>query len=406
MDINPPDCPSCGVPLTRIAEREKTIVSLMGEGEFRRTYYECSNGHGHFFPCDDIIGVTGTAFTPGVRLVVSKLAAAGSFEWTSEAVAETSEIYVSPKEIQRISETAGKEIEAGNKVRIESVKCPEQSRSNIDERATPVVKNSSTMYIEYDGTGVPMIRGELVGRSGKQPDGSAKTREVKLGCFFTQSSIDKDGNPIRDKKSASYVGLIENSEEFGWRLFAEASRRNIEIYKRIVIIGDGAKWIWSIANQHFPSAIQIVDLYHAKEHLYKLADNLFPNNKDKAIILDDWIKTLEAGEIEALIIKILWVTGLNETQNATAITEANFFAENAHRMRYEMFKCMGLFVGSGVIEAGCKNVIGNRLKQSGMFWCLDGANAIAALRCADLSCNIDFASIFRPKSSYQNYKVS
>ena len=388
------ECPKCGASLKKIADRKKSIVSLMGVGEFHRAYYKCPNDHGYFIPCDDIVGVSGTSFTPGVRLAVSKLASAGSFEWTSEALAEIAEIYVSPKEAQRISEATGEEIETKNKERIESSMCPESPRNTSDKRIRPATRIHSTMYIEYDGTGVPMIRRELAGRSGKQSDGSSKTREVKLGCIFTQSGIDKNGDPVRDHNSASYVGAIEGAELFGWRLFSEASRRNIESYNRVAVIGDGAKWIWGIANQHFPDAIQIVDLYHAKEHLYDLVRFLFPKTTDQSDVLGDWVKTLEFGKIETLVEKIRGVGGLNDAQMSAAATEANYFAENADRMRYEKFKSMQLFVGSGVIEAGCKTLIGRRLKQSGMFWSLRGANAIIALRCADLSCNEDWSSLF------------
>ena len=403
IEVTLPGCPECFATLTKIVERDKIIVSLLGTGEFQRTYFKCPNGHGYFTPFDEILGIQGTSYTPGVRLAVSKLASSGSFEWTSGVLEEIAEIYVSPKEVQRISESAGETIEAKNIGRIEAVKRPEPSRSGLSEPYGPTICNNATFYIEYDGSGIPMMRKELVGRNGKQPDGSAKTREVKLGCTFTQSVFDEKGNPVRDKNSTSYVGSIECAEDFGWRIYAEANRRGMGSYARTVIIGDGAKWIWGIADQHFPNAIHIVDLYHAKEHLYGLVRYLFQNQKEQSDALDDWIKELEAGNIEGLVAKILAVTGLNDAQKDKAITEANYFIENADRMRYAKFEKLNLFVGSGVVEAGCKTVIGDRLKQSGMFWSLRGANAIIALRCADLSCNEDLASHFEPKS---NFKIS
>ena len=393
-----PGCPECGVALKKIAEREKTIVSLMGTGEYKRAYYECPNGHGHYFPCDNVAGVNGTSYTPGVRLAVSKLASAGSFEWASEALAEVAGIYVSPKEAQRISESVGATIEEQNKERIESLKHPEAPRSDFSKASAPVVKIASTMYIEYDGTGVPMMKQELAGRSGKQADGGAKTREAKLGSVFTQTALNKEGEPVRDSKSTSYVGAIEPAEAFGWRMYAEANRRGIEGYVRVVVLGDGAKWIWGIADLHFPDAIKIVDLYHAKEHLHKLVRALFANQEEQSAKLTDWLEALEAGKIEELVKKIREVSGLSEDQSEDAETEANYFSENAEKMRYKKFKGMKLFVGSGVIEAGCKTVIGRRLKQSGMFWSLGGANAIIALRCADLSCNDDMSTCLKVKT--------
>ena len=394
IDIASPQCSKCGIPLKKIDDREKTVVSLLGTGTFRRSYYECPNGHGHFLPCDELIGINGTAYTPGVRFAVSKLAVAGAFAWASETLADVAQIYVSQKEAQRISESAGDEIALKADCRINASMVPEAPRSLLSERAAQAHIDDKTVYIEYDGTGIPMAKNEIVGRSGKQPDGSSKTREAKLGCIFTQSKFDKDGLPLRDANSTSYFGAIETADAFGWRAYSEAVRAGVGGYRRIAVIGDGAKWVWGIANQHFPKAIHIVDMYHAIEHLSELTRTLFPDAIDRAIVLDDWISTLKSGKIELLADKIIKVPNLSKAHKDMVRVESNYFLENADRMRYEKFKCMGLFRGSGVIEAGCKTVIGKRLKQSGMFWSVSGANAIIALRCADLSCNEDFAEAF------------
>jgi hypothetical protein len=398
INIEEPCCPVCNTPLSKIDKRKKVIVSLMGTGVYERGYYECLNGHGHFIPCDDLVGVHGTAYTPGVRFAVSKLASAGAFEWTSGVLAEIAEIYVSPKECQRISESAGEKIEQQNKERINAAMIPEPPRSDFSE-CVPITQNDQrqndqTLYVEFDGTGIPMTRRELVGRAGKQADGSAKTREAKIGCLFTQVALNDKGDPIRDTNSTSYVGAIETAEMFGWRIYAEAQRRDERAFKRTVIIGDGAKWVWGIAERHFPNAIHIVDMYHAIEHLCELARELSLDPGKKDSMLDDWVAALKSGNIELLAEKILSLPHLSDKQKEKARTQANYFLENAERMRYAKFKKIGLFVGSGVIEAGCKVVVGQRLKQSGMFWNVHGANTIIALRCADLSCNEDFASSF------------
>lgn len=398
LNEGPQACPYCKSIMCIIDYREKTIVSLMGSGTFKRAYYECPCCRKHYTPMDEVLGVEGTTFTPGVRLAVSKLAAAGPFEWSSGTLAEIAEIYVSTKEVQRISESAGERIEAKNKERIGAAMLPESPRSSICEYATTSTDRiGATIYLEWDGTGIPMMKRELDGRVGKQPDGGSKTREVKLGCIFTQTHFDDDGKPIRDKGSTSYFGAIENAESFGWRTFAEANRREVGNYDRKVVIGDGAKWVWGIANQHFPGAIHIVDYYHAKEHIHGLVRELYKNPDEQANVLNDWLKTLESGDIKVLVEKIQPNAGMSERQRERARVEAKYFSENAERMRYSEFKKMGLFVGSGVVEAGCKTVIGQRLKQSGMFWSLSGANAIIALRCSDWSFNEDFTDHFAPK---------
>jgi hypothetical protein len=157
-------------------------------------------------------------------------------------------------------------------------------------------------------------------------------------------------------------------------------------------MGDGSRWIWNIADQHFPRAIQIVDLYHAREHLWNLARKLYPAEEaaQKRWLMHklDW---LENGKIEKLVAALgkLADTSTNPELVKAIRLEAEYFDSNRDRMRYPEFRKKELFVGSGVIEAGCKTVIGSRLKQSGMFWTVRGANAIIALRCCCLSGNFE-----------------
>lgn len=191
---------------------------------------------------------------------------------------------------------------------------------------------------------------------------------------------------MRDEASTTYVGAIEPAEAFGPRIYAEAVRRGVARAAQVIVLGDGAVWIWGIAAEHFPGALQIVDLYHAREHLADLGKLLYgPASTDAK----DWAaarcKQLDAGEVEAMVM-VMRRLRPREEQVAEAVRKAiEYFQTNAERMRYARFRSQGLFVGSGVVEAGCKTIIGHRLKQSGMRWTVRGANAIIALRCAHLS---------------------
>jgi hypothetical protein len=152
-------------------------------------------------------------------------------------------------------------------------------------------------------------------------------------------------------------------------------------------MGDGAEWIWNLAEPYFPGAVQIVDLYHARQHLWELARKLYPNDEVKQKV---WIKAhqrrlLDKGKIEKLVVSLRSIRSRNPEVIEKIRTEADCFERNAERMRYPKFRKQHLFVGSGVIEAGCKTVIGSRLKQSGMFWTVRNANAILALRCCYLN---------------------
>jgi hypothetical protein len=243
------------------------------------------------------------------------------------------------------------------------------------------------LYIQMDGTGVPVVRKETEGRKGKTDGEPAHTREAKLGCVFTQTCCDKEGFPVRDPASTTYTGAIETAEEFGRRLYREACNRGLSRARKIVILGDGAEWIRNLAELHFPGAIHIVDLYHARQHLWAVARALFPNDpiSQKAWMKVHQKRLLDKGKIEKLVASLRSLLPTHPQAAEKLQDEADYFEKNAERMRYPKFRRQHLFVGSGVIEAGCKTVIGSRLKQSGMFWTVRGANAILALRCAHLN---------------------
>ena len=238
------------------------------------------------------------------------------------------------------------------------------------------------LYVEMDATGIPVVKKETVDRPGKTEGQPAHTREAKLGCVFTQTGWDEEGYPIRDPDSTTYTGAIEIAEDFGKRIYLEAWKRGWNLTEKKVVIGDGAEWIWNIADQHFPGAVQIVDLYHARQHLWSLARKLYPcdqaQQKRWIVIHQD---KLDAGQVEALVCLLRSIDSSHSELVEEIHKEANYFEKNAERMRYPKFRSQHLFVGSGVIEAGCKIVIGSRTKQSGMFWTVRGANAILALRC-------------------------
>ncbi len=242
------------------------------------------------------------------------------------------------------------------------------------------------LYIEMDGTGVPVVTAETQGRRGKNPGETAHTREVKIGCVFTQTDLDEKCRPVRDEASTTYTGAIEPAHDFGRRMYTEALHRGWDHAKVRVILGDGAVWIWNIADREFPGAVQIVDLYHAREHLWGLAGKLFPTDERRRKRWASQLQNrLDKGKIESLVQQLRAFPATNGEATALLHTEADYFERNRQRMRYPSFRARRLFVGSGVIEAACKTVIAKRLKQSGMFWTVRGANAIIALRCTRLS---------------------
>jgi hypothetical protein len=231
-----------------------------------------------------------------------------------------------------------------------------------------------------------MMTAETEGRTGKGEDGKARTREVKLCCVFTQARVDEDGYPVRDPGSSSYLATFAPAAGFGTLMAAEARRRGAGHVRQLTILGDGAVWIWNLASQHFPEATtQIVDLYHAPEHLHDLGKLLAFMLGDHH---DSWLAArsdeLADGDIPALLsaAREFPLAGIKAKALATAL---GYFETNAPRMRYKHFRSHGLFVGSGAVEAGCKAVIGQRLKLSGMHWSQPGATGILTLRCQQAS---------------------
>jgi hypothetical protein len=203
---------------------------------------------------------------------------------------------------------------------------------------------------------------------------------------FTQTSWDQEGYAIRDPQSTTYVGAIETAAEFGKRIYLEAWKRGWSRAEKKVFMGDGSEWIWNIANQHFPGSIQIVDLFHARQHLWDLARKLYPNQETEQ---RRWMMVhqdlLDEGNIETLVSALRAIDSSNRELAEKIRVEAGYFENNTERMRYPKFRAQHLFVGTGVIEAGCKALIGSRCKQSGMFWTVRGANAILALRCCQFN---------------------
>jgi hypothetical protein len=270
-------------------------------------------------------------------------------------------------------------------VRIESV-WKQERQAILSGKLAPLLPAVPKLYIAIDGTGVPVVPRETQGRRGKDASGKAKTREAKVGCVFTQTQQDAQGYPIRDADSTSYVGAIETSEAFGPRIYAEAVRRGLRQAQKVIVLGDGAPWIWEIATEYFPFATQIVDLYHARERLADLGKIVYGPTREKA---RQWTAArkdqLDEGDVEAVITSMERLRPRQYKVREEVRKAIDYFQTNKDRMRYAEFRSQNLFVGSGVVEAGCKTIMGLRLKQSGMRWTVAGANAIIALRCCQLS---------------------
>ena len=368
----------CGTRMQSGGLKSKPLLTILGPVDYRRSLFQCPLCEKARYPGDEELHVENTSRSPGLRRMMARAGSKSTFREGRDDLKIYAGIEVSAKDVERVAERIGADMERWSAWEREAV--------SAQPLPTRVEKTIPVLYISYDGTGVPMVRSELKGRKGKQPDGSAKTREVKLGCVFTQTTTDSEGFPVRDPASTSFVGAIEPAQQFGQRIYAEAVRRGVYRAQRVVVLGDGAEWVRNLAEEHFPGATLINDLYHAREHVSDLCKILFAPDEDKILKYRmRWWTDLDQGNVEKITREAQTKISDDPQTKEKATKEIAYLRKNKGRMRYAHFRSQGLFVGSGVVEAGCKTIIGFRMKQSGMEWSVRGANAIVSLRCLTLS---------------------
>jgi hypothetical protein len=305
--------------------------------------------------------------------MTASTAALLSFEESSGLLQELAGVEVSAKQVERAAETLGAEIAVDEQQQVEK----------IGEVAP-------TMYLGMDGTGVPMRSQEVAGRAGKQADGSAKTREAKLVTIWTAESRDEEGKPVRDPGSVTYSAAIESAatpdtspdlSDFAARVQREANRRGFTEAQRQAVLGDGSSWIWNTTTELFPQATQILDRFHAKEHLSEVGKVIYGDRPEGKQWIQARYEELDEGSLKSLVGALHGHAG----QYQEAQECIHYIWKNRRRMRYPEFHQQGFCTSTGVVEAGCKVVVGTRLKRAGMHWTVRGANAIIALRCSKLS---------------------
>lgn len=349
--------------------RDKTIRTILGEVRVVRGRYVCPQCGAVRYPADERLGVVGTSFSPGARRMMARAGAQESFAEAAGDLALFADLRVDAKDVERVAEATGRRVEQW--MQHEGAK----ARSMPPEQERP-----ETLYIEYDGTGAPMRPEELTESRGKAPDAKARTREVKVGCVFTQSALDEDGKPVREEDSTTYVAAIEPSAEFGYRIHAEAMRRGLSNAGRVVVLSDGAAYNKTIVAEHFSQALHILDIRHAEEHLAGFVRDVCRQPLQGALH-KDLRRLMHRGRTQALLKRIRHALPRAGPRRALGQKTLAYLRDNAYAMRYDRYRAMGLFVGSGVVEAACRTLVGQRLKHSGMFWTVRGANAIIALRC-------------------------
>jgi hypothetical protein len=358
---------ACGLSSRYVSDRPKTLQTLLGPVEIRRAYYHCRNCGRGDFPLDEALGVAATSLTPGVQEVVAWADAELAYGRAVEFLEKTMGLSLSKDTHETLSRTLGRAVEP-----------QETARAAQRWSALPP---ASQLYVSCDGVKV---------------NTDAGWKEPKLGAVF-RAERGRDGAPIRGP--TRYVAHVEEAEPFGERLWRLADAAGVEKARTVIVLGDGAPWIWNLADMHFPKAVQIVDFYHAVERLSAVAHALWG---DDAPAAKDWLaqgrSALHDGHVGSLLNALRKLAPRRNDLRECVRKAIGYFRQNRYRMRYDHFRAQGYFIGSGVIEAGRKHIVAKRFKQSGMRWSLQGFLNLLHLRLCILNGDWDdFARSRFPK---------
>lgn len=358
--------------------RPNTVDSTFGPLVLRRNYYSRRDEGGGRAPLDESLGVV-EGCTPGLARLMCRAGASEPYDDASQSLEVYCGLSIEGRRIQRLVQRIG----------------PDFARWTHNQPAPTSLAAGTVFYVEADGTGIPVRPEETVGRVGKGEDGQARTREIKVGVVFLQAPPEKsasgadlkDPEPPRPKRipgSTRYLTSTSNAQEFGQQLREFAQRQGMGLVALVVFLGDGAPWVWELARVCFPFARLILDFYHAAEHVGLLTETLFGKDTPQAKQQRElWVKVLKDQEdgVDSVIQRAQAAMPKRGKLRAAGNKALAYFETNRDKMRYWEYQAQGLFIGSGVVEAGCKSVVGQRLKQSGMFWGMQGAHNILDIRC-------------------------
>ena len=365
------ECGKCGGAMRRRSRRPATLLTLFGSATVERWHWTCPGCGSRSCPLDAGLGVEtgGGRLTPALRSVLGWAGAFASFRGAAELLRRVAGVAVCPKRVERSAKALGEELSA---------------RESAEGDAAAEAP-AATAYCCLDGTGVPVLPGE--GREGRDGE-PAKTREAKVATFHTAEGRDANGLPRRDAGSVRVSAAIESAASrdadpqpspFGRRTWRAAKRFGFAKARRRVAVGDGAKWIWNTVAEMLPGCVEIVDLWHAREHLWSVGRAVHGDGTKQCAAWSLGVcRALEAGRIDDVLAALR--TYAADCEEAAKCI--GYIDRNRRRMRYPAFRKMGLCVGSGTVESMCKGLVGERFKRRGMRWSVAGANAILALRAA------------------------
>ncbi len=393
---------SCGHRQRLVGERPKQLLSLVGPVTFVRPYYQClgvpeadkSCTHGEA-PDDAVWGVQQQRTTSGVQREISYLCGRLTFEEAAESLCRHVPLLMSARQALTLMRPVGEALAMAEDRQVKSLQAEaKQARSQRqEERQTKEIERLS---IELDGVLARMRRGSVPMEKEERHRKGDVYREIKAGAVFRAERGPKRSELVPgvhvdtpEQDSMRYVARRTAKGGFDWLLYQLALECGLAQAQQVVVLGDGAPWIWNLAAEHFPGAVQIVDLYHAKEHVWDVAHAVFgPGTAAGTAWATHACSLLEQGHSEALISAISALPPIPpEPGQARSCPEraVDYFTTNAQRMRYPVFRAQGMHVGSGIAEAACKTIVSTRAKRSGMRWTPEGIDALLPLRTSVLN---------------------
>ncbi len=352
---------ACGGRAVYQRKRAGQTKTLFGEVEVKRPYYLCAQCRHGQCPLDKRLGFCAGGVSSGLNELMALLGAEFVFEEAASLLEKLTLVHVSPNSCRKAAERLGRLVaddEQNSLTAAWDAKAPQ-----LPSVSEPI---TGDFYVSMDGVMVHI-------------DGQGWKNQW-LGTIYTTHATTSHKRPdvleVRTQQASFYADL-GSTKTFGDHLWVEAQRRGMTQAPRLIVIGDGAHWIWNLADEHFPGAIQIIDWYHASAYVWQAAHALYGEGTDLA---QHWAKQhldlLWEGQVTTLIAHLEAISS-RKSPVQDALT---YFRNHQLRMRYDLYRAMGLQIGSGTIESGCKQVIAARLKQAGMIWSWDGARFIAKLR--------------------------
>lgn len=368
----PPHCPLCQQPMRLVDRaRPRSLQGLVGDYQLVRGYFYCDRCSKGCAPLDERLGIGPGSFSPGLARVACRLGIEKSFPEAADALGEALHMTVITESVRRITEGIGEVAEREQQAAVALAKKGEEP-----VQSDQVAAATGILAVEVDGAMIHLEK---------------EWRETKVGVVSPlgpKEVVDRDSGRVHLKLAdQSYCVGLEKAEEFWYRVYAEACRRGLGglAVVLVVVLGDGADWIWRYARQFVGigsvQVVEIVDIFHAFEHLWTVANAVFGAGSAKAT---DWAKALQRKLEEEGVKPVLEALGQLETDDQGAAKEVRkalaYFTEHAERMDYPRFIALKLPIGSGAVECACKVILEEREKGAGMRWSYAGAQAVATLR--------------------------